>query len=168
MVPCSRRTPRARAGSPQYTGSDFAGVTLDTYAAAMPGSFAGAYGYTALRTGESRVGLDEAPHDARCREIAERRLGKTIERDGGEYVQGTTACGILELFVRGFRDAGPNPTQDTFTAAMAAIGPFDGPYGGASSFAPGKTDGPDVLRSVSFEGGCRCWMPTGPFEPVDA
>lgn len=148
---------------PQYSGSDFAGATLDTYAAAMPPSFAGAYGYTSLRTGESRVGLDEAANDARCREIAERRLNKEIARDSGEYVTGATACGILDLFVRGFLAAGPNPTQVSFTGAMAAIGAFDGPYTGASSFAPGKTDAPDVIRSVSFDGGCRCWMPTGPF-----
>ncbi len=149
---------------PQYTGSDFAGVTLDTYAAAMPSSFSGAYGYTSLRTGESRVGLAEAANDARCREIAERRLGRGIERDSGEYVSAVNSCGILELFRRATEAAGPNPTQDGLTAALAGLGTVDGPYTGTSSLGPGKHDLPDVIRSVSYDGGCRCWTPTGPFE----
>lgn len=148
---------------PRYALSDFAGGASDIYGLGMSDSFDGAVGYTSLRTGEGRVGLPEATYDAECRATAEAGVGHSIARDSGEYYSAVTACGILDQFAIGFSRAGANPTQTTFTEALTGIGEFQSPYSGLSSYFPGKTDAPDVIRRVSWSKGCQCWTPQTDF-----
>ncbi len=153
----------AQGFRPRYALSDFAGGASDIYGLGMSDSFDGSIGYTSLRTGEGRAGLPEAEYDAACRERTEGGVGHGIARDSGEYSSAVTACGILDQFVAGFVGAGANPTQATFTTALANLGEFQAPYSGLSSYFPGKTDAPDVIRRVVWSIGCRCWTPQTDF-----
>ena len=148
---------------PKYALSDFAGGATDIYGLGMSDSFDQSIGYTSLRTGEGRVGLPEAEYDARCREQAEAGVGHGIARDSGEYNTAVVACGVLDQFVRGARNAGVNPTRQSLVQALSGLGEFQAPYSGAASYFPGKTDAPDVIRRVQWSIGCRCWTPQTDF-----
>jgi ABC-type branched-subunit amino acid transport system substrate-binding protein len=150
---------------PQYLLSDFASGASDVYTVAMPSSFAGALAYTALRTGEARAGLPEAPQDKACREVYERRLHTTLDRKSLEYYYAVTACGIVNLFAQGMTAAGPNPTRDGLSQALQHLGSFQVPYGPQGSFRPGKFDAPDETRRVTWKADCKCWLPTSNFQP---
>lgn len=148
---------------PAYFLSDFASGTTDIYTVGMPDSFDGAMGYTALRTGEARAGLPEAPHDQRCRERFEQGSGQQLDRTSTEYYSMVTACGILDTFAAAATRTGVTLTRPALSQALQGLGEFPVPYSGAGSFGPGKFDAPDVSRHVVWRSQCRCWLPTDGF-----
>jgi ABC-type branched-subunit amino acid transport system substrate-binding protein len=152
--------------TPQYMTSDFASGGSDVYTIGMPASFQGAITYTALRTGEARVGMAEPVQDAACRKVFERRTGKKLDRTTTEYSLTVTACGILTEFAQGMRTAGVNPTRRLLSAGLQAIGSFAVPFSGAGSWSQGKFDAPDVVRRGTWKSDCKCWTPVGPFVPT--
>jgi hypothetical protein len=156
----------AQRYTPAYLLSDFASGATDLYAKAMPASFEGNLAYTALRTGEVAAGLDEAPHDAECREIYERRTATTLDRTNSEYYSTVTACGILEAFARAVAATGPTLTRPALSQSLQGSGAFEVPYSGIGSFGPGKFDAPDVARHVAWHADCRCWLPVDAFRPT--
>lgn len=149
--------------TPQYMTSDFASGGSDIYTIGMPASFAGAITYTALRTGEARMGMPEPPTDAQCRQIFEKRAGKKLDRTTTEYSLTITACGILDQFARAMTTAGANPTRSLLSSALQAIGSWNVPFSGAGSWSRGKFDAPDVVRRGTWKADCKCWIPVAPF-----
>ncbi|HWE66776.1 MAG TPA: ABC transporter substrate-binding protein [Acidimicrobiales bacterium] len=148
---------------PTYVLSDVNGGATDNYALYMPASFDGNIGYTSLDTGEFQAGQADGPQDAACAAIYTAETGKTLSQSNEEYATAVTACGILNLFVKGATNAGANLTRAGLSQGMQKIGSFAMPYGSTGSFGPGKFDAPASTRKVIWRYNCKCWLPDGPF-----
>jgi ABC-type branched-subunit amino acid transport system substrate-binding protein len=152
----------------KYFVSDWQSGNTDVYAQSMPDNFAGALAITATRTGEWRVGMPEAPADAACRKVYEARVGKKLPRtnlsESNFYGQVVRLCSALQVFAGAATRAGTTLTRDLLGRGVQALGSLQlGDFGGGS-FAVGKFDAADVVRTMQWEAGtCRCWKPIDGF-----
>ncbi|MCU1460273.1 MAG: hypothetical protein JWO37_348 [Acidimicrobiales bacterium] len=148
---------------PQYYAADWQAVTNDITLTAMPSTFQ-ATAITTSRVGEWRVGQPEPAPDASCRETYKKITGQDVQRSSGNsYVAMTTACGLLNLFSQAATAAGANLTRPRLSAALQRLGAVALPGFGGASFAPGKFDGADPIRTLVNQSACKCWMPTDSF-----
>ncbi|MHB8465756.1 MAG: ABC transporter substrate-binding protein [Acidimicrobiales bacterium] len=153
-----------RAYRPLYITSDFESETNDTSVQAMPSSFQ-AVGVTASRVGEWRAGIPEAPADAACRKIFTAATHTTPARGDMAYAGVAEACGLVEVLARGARGAGTTLTRANYTTALQQIGSIAYPYFGGFSYRPGKRDGTDPVRLITYRQSCTCWVPASDFVP---
>jgi hypothetical protein len=149
---------------PLYITSDFESETNDTSVQAMPTSFQ-AVGVTASRVGEWRVGLPEPAVDASCRQIYTAATGSTPQRSDNAYAAALLSCGLVDVFARAARGAGPVLTRAAYVGALQQIGSIAYPYYGGFSYRPGKRDGTDAVRPIVYRQSCTCWVPVGNFVP---
>jgi hypothetical protein len=152
------------AYQPLYVTSDFESETNDTSVQAMPSSFQ-AVGVTASRVGEWRAGMPEPSVDAACRKIFTAATGSNPARSDNAYAEMAVSCGMIDVFARGARGAGPTLTRAGYVAALQQIGGIGYPYFGGFSYRPGKRDGTDPVRLIVYRSSCTCWMPAGNFVP---
>ena len=75
-------------------------------------------------------------------------------------------CVMFDTMVTALRNAGDNPTRASFVAAMNDLGEFPLGSGAQGSFSEGKHTAPDEVRTVKFDLGCTCWVPTGEFVSI--
>jgi hypothetical protein len=153
---------------PAYAVSDFDFTFVgDGFVRGMPNSFfQRALGVTASRHGEGRVGLPEPAHDARCRTSYEQRAQRTLDRNAqanSDYTNALTVCQVVQVLRDGLVAAGTNPTRQSFVDALQRRGAFPNAGFGASSFRPGRSDAPDVVRISQAFLDCKCWKPQTPF-----
>ncbi len=148
---------------PEYFATDWQAQTQDISVSLVPTTFR-ATAITTTRVGEWRAGTPEPEVDASCRRTYVEAGGDDRQpSDGNSYQAMTTACGLLNLLTRAAAAAGPNLTRQAFTAAMQGIGPVALPNFGGASFAAGKFDAADLIRTVVYQPDCRCWLPTDGF-----
>jgi hypothetical protein len=150
------------AYQPLYFASDFGPMTNDIAVTAMPSSFQ-AVGVTTARTGEWRVGFPEPAVDAACRGIYARATGSDPQRSDNAYSAMDSACGLVDLLVRGTTGAGPELTRTAYVDSLQRIGRIDYPLYGGFSYGPGKFDGADPIRTLVYDSSCACWIPQGDF-----
>jgi ABC-type branched-subunit amino acid transport system substrate-binding protein len=150
---------------PLYALSDSDDNISDFFASNMPASFR-AVGISANRTGEQRVNLPESPTDAHCRGVVEKATHTSLARGSASYETAMGACNLVREFVRGARAVGVNLTRGGFSASMQAIGSFPQAYAAGGSFRSGKFDAADLVRPLQADMGCKCWMPSGGFQPI--
>ena len=157
--------------TPAYFVSDFGAMTNDIVLSAMPASFQ-AVGVTTMRTGEWRVDAPEPSLDAACREIYSRFADRELDRSDLDYGGALQACGMIDLFVRAAVGSGAELTRGGWVDGVQRIGAIDYPNFGGISFAAGKFDGADPIRTIAFRASCAagtggrqgpCWMPRTPF-----
>lgn len=147
---------------PLYFTSDFGPMTNDIAVTAMPSTFQ-AVGVTTARTGEWRVGLPEPAVDAACRQIYAAATGNDPQRSDNTYGGMDSACGLIDLIVRGTTSAGPELTRSKYVEGLQQIGSIEFPLYGGFSYSPGKFDGADRIRALAFDSSCPCWIPQGDF-----
>ena len=156
---------------PRHLVTEFAGMTSDFEAQAMPQSFDGAIAMTSQRFAEWRANIAEDPNDAKCRELYEKATGESVPRS----VDGSTsnsaypvilyACGFVRVFEAAAKAAGVNLTREGFEAAVQRLGPTTAAWYLPGGFGPGKTDLADSVRLLKFQFSCRCWHVAGPVGP---
>ena len=156
---------------PKWYASDFSNMSSQAIAANMPDSFEGSLASTVSRTGEESAGRTEPQVDAACRALYEKATGESLPRmKDGEYnnTYGTTLynCGMISLFERAAKAAGPNLTREAFSAALQRLGAVSLPRFGGGSFAPGKFDASDLVRTLRWHADCTCWKPADEFHPT--
>ena len=147
---------------PLYITSDFESETNDTSVQAMPSSFQ-SVGVTASRVGEWRTGIPEPAVDAACRKIFTAASGSTPARGDNAYAAMAVSCGVVDIFARGARAAGTTLTRAAYVAGLQQIGAVGYPYFGGFSYRPGKRDGTDPIRLITYKSSCTCWVPAGNF-----
>lgn len=148
---------------PRYTASDFAQGTVDFSAQNMPRSFDGAIGITSTRINEHRAGRPEPQRDRACAEMIRRRSGIGLQRGSDIYGAAIAACDLVEHYAAGLSRAAGELTTASWSTGMQALGPIDLSNSGRGSFAPGKYDAADEVRTVQWKIDCKCWMPAGEF-----
>lgn len=98
------------------------------------------------------------------KECVSRSAGAADLVPGTERYNGfASLCLMFDTMVRALRDAGNNPTRSSFVTAMENLGEFPMGSGAKGSFGPNKHTAPDEVRTVKFDLGCTCWVPTGEF-----
>jgi hypothetical protein len=152
--------------TPQYTITDWASMNNDTGNQNMPLSYDGTVLITTYRTGEEKVGVAEGAAELQCREIYERRTGRTLPAKGqNEHGITVTNCTTINAFFLGATNAGPDLTRESFSEGVQAIGEFPMTLWGGGAFGPGKFDAADLIASAQWYADCRCLKPTSGFRP---
>jgi hypothetical protein len=151
---------------PQYTTSDFEQLVEDGETMAYTQGFDGAIGVTALRTGDQRVGQPEPPFDAHCRDIYQSASGAKYARGDIQYDTTEGICSVVDITAKALTIAGRFPTRDSFIAAGETLKNFDLAYSAPGAFQPAKHDAPQFIRVAQWHYDCKCWIPSGAFEPA--
>ena len=154
----------AQAFRPLYATNDSNSMMNDIFLTGMPDSFT-AVGITSLRVGEWRVGRPEPAYDAGCREQFERASGMSAQRedDGSPYGVAMNSCNLVRGLVAGLRSVGTSLTQTALSTALQQGGSFDMAFTSPGSFAVGKFDAPDFVRTSKNDMSCKCWKPVDEF-----
>lgn len=71
-------------------------------------------------------------------------------------------CDYFALFVKAATAAGPDLTRAGWAAAIQQLGRYDGAYSPQSLFAPGKTNGGELVHAMVWHADCTCYRQTGP------
>ena len=71
-------------------------------------------------------------------------------------------CDYFAIFVKAAVKAGPNLTRPGWAQALQGLGRFDGAYSPQSVFAPGKTNGGELVHAMVWRADCTCYRQTGP------
>jgi hypothetical protein len=74
-------------------------------------------------------------------------------------------CDYLDIFVKAARAAGPTLTRPGWAQAVQQLGEFDGAFSPKSVFAPGKTNGGELVHAMVWHADCTCYRQTGPLHP---
>jgi len=151
---------------PQYTTSDFEQLVEDGVTNPYTQGFDGAIGVTALRSGDQRVGQAEPPFDAHCREIYQSASGAKYGRGDVQYDTTEGICSVIDITAKALTLAGRFPTRDSFVAAAETLKNFDLAYSAPGAYSPAKHDAPQFTRVAQWHYDCKCWVPTGAFEPA--
>lgn len=152
-----------RGFHPLYVTSDFAGSASDGYTQRFPDSFEGSLSFTASRASEHRIGAPEDAAAADCRQRYESVTGVELDRTTDQYSVVMGTCALWDAFRLGSTNAGANLTRAGFVSALDARGSFAMPRTAGASYAPGKHDAADFIRTQRWRADCRCWMPEGSF-----
>jgi ABC-type branched-subunit amino acid transport system substrate-binding protein len=145
---------------PRYTFTDWASMNSDTSNMNMPASYDGTLMITTYRTGEDKTGVGETPPEKECRAVYERGTGKKLAAKGqNEHGLTQGNCTLLKVLELGAKKAGPTLTRAAFSAGVQALGPVPMTMWGGGSFAPGKYDAADYIRTAKWYSSCRCLKP---------
>jgi len=153
---------------PQYTTSDFEQLVQDGVTNPYTQGFDGAIGITALRSGEQRINQPEPAFDARCRQIYETAANTKYQRGQIQYETTMGMCSVVDITAKALALAGRFPTRDSFIAAGERLKDFELGYSAPGSFSPTKHDAPQQVRVARWRFDCKCWIPSGPFQPAPA
>ena len=148
---------------PDYFTADWQNASTDTYAQAMPRSYDGAIGLTAVRTNEEDVDLPEPADSKQCREIFEKATGTNLERGSNSYHVSLRACTLTNLFSAAATKAGANLTRSGFSQAVPTLGEVGLADIAPGTLQPGRYDAVNHLRVVRYTGSCRCYLPKTKF-----
>lgn len=149
---------------PAYSASDLQANFGDTNTQAMPESFDGAISVTTTRNSEFRGNKPEPAEAQRCKQVYERRSGRTLAaRGSNEYSLTVNACDNFGIFTDAARAAGARLDHDTVRASVEGLGQRSLGIWSGGSYGPGKHDLNDFVRIQRWRAGCRCWMPDGDF-----
>ena len=71
-------------------------------------------------------------------------------------------CDNFAIFVKAAVKAGPSLTRSGWAQAVQQLGRYDGGYSPQSVFAPGKTNGGELVHAMVWHADCTCYRQTGP------
>jgi hypothetical protein len=74
----------------------------------------------------------------------------------------TAICDYFFIFVKTSLKVGPNLTRSAWAQAVQSLGEFNGSYSPKSVFSPGKTNGGELVHSMTWHQDCTCYRSTGP------
>ena len=148
---------------PKYFVGDWWGGYSDTYGQNMTEAFEGALAITTSRNGEWRKNYPEPAPEKRCREIYEKQTGTKLERGTLTYNSDVRQCAQLDVFVAAARSLGANLTRTRTSVAVQRLGTLALPHFGGGSFAPGKFDAADLVRTTRWQFACKCYLPVDNF-----
>ncbi|HEX7094509.1 MAG TPA: ABC transporter substrate-binding protein [Acidimicrobiales bacterium] len=166
-------TAAAKAGySPALYGSDYQHIADPTVLPFIvnyqaEAAFDGMLGVTYTRTGDDTSGASADPGDAGCAaRYAASRSPDVPEYGTQRWAQLAVICHQVDVLVRALREAGPNPTRESFREAMTSLPSMHLGFGGQGSFAPGKQDAADEFRIVRYDASTKAFVPQQGFTPV--
>jgi hypothetical protein len=156
---------QAAAGSgytPDYLATDWQSQTADLAVTNMPDSFR-AKAISSIRIGEWRTGAKPDAAEIECHDIYRAGSGTDVPQSDDNYQGMNFACGLIKVLTTGATRAGVNLTRSGLSKAIQAIGPLPLAFFGSASYRAGKFDAADGLRTLTFQNGCKCWVPTDAF-----
>jgi ABC-type branched-subunit amino acid transport system substrate-binding protein len=157
-----------RQYNPRYHLSDDGGGSTDGGTSNMPDSFDGTVGFTTLRTGEDRAGVPEDRAAAACRQRYAKATGQPFEKDNANYVTVVGACIVMTDLVKAIRAVGPDLKRAAIPRQYESLGTFEIPLAPPGSFAKGKYDAADYVRTIQWKASCKCWNIVSPYRKFAA
>ncbi|MCE9622655.1 MAG: ABC transporter substrate-binding protein [Actinomycetia bacterium] len=129
----------------------------------------GAEAMTMSRVGEVAAGFDLNPQAVACVDNYEAFSGEEVELvspESGETNQTLFTCDLMSILLEGLRNAGDNPTKESFVAALEKITDFPLAAWGNVTFTPDDHAGVDQVRTIRWSSACECWTAEGDFEDL--
>jgi ABC-type branched-subunit amino acid transport system substrate-binding protein len=152
--------------NPTYSFSSLMSGTDDFAIQAVSGQIDG-FAWDPRRRVERNGNRPEGQLDRQCTQRVAQGTGVALaaDRQADLYWNAVVACSTLRAIVDALNASGPNPTRQTFAAAVANLGQRQdletGPADVGGSWRPGKPDAPDFVQEMRHDPGCRCWRPHG-------
>ncbi|CAN5432888.1 hypothetical protein BH10ACT2_BH10ACT2_07690 [soil metagenome] len=154
--------------SPSLLFPEWANQLQDVSTQSFPqGLVDGAEAMTMSRVGEVAAGLDLNPQAVTCVDNYESFSGEDValvSPESGETGQTLFTCDLMSLLLEGLRNAGENPTRESFVAALEKITDFPLAAWGDVTFSPDDHAGVDQVRTIRWATACECWTAVGEFE----
>jgi hypothetical protein len=156
--------------TPTYLVTDLGFATAgDSFVSNMPPPFfRQALAVTTTEIGRGRAQLSESSLDAACRLFYQRRVKRTVDRDGADAVPALASCALVQVLTMGLDGAGPNPTRAAWSSALANAGPFAMPGFGRGLLAPGHLDAADDVEVAAGHADCQCWYAVDGYRPASS
>jgi hypothetical protein len=149
---------------PHYFTSDFLSTSEDFWADGQSQSLDGAFGTTALRTGQFVSGAGEPPLDASCRQRYQQITGQSIAPGTREYPFVELACGLVGDFAAAAGRAGAHLNTGSLSNGFRSLGVHPFPYHSDISYGSNKLDGGDYQRAVQWHYDCTSGGNAGCYE----
>jgi ABC-type branched-subunit amino acid transport system substrate-binding protein len=143
---------------PKYSISDYCNGTADALAQNfLPSQFGGTVGITGTYAGGNGAHAAVTPEMKRCSDIltAAGLPGVDYRPVNSEAV---AQCDYFTLIVQVLKRLGANPTRAAFAAEVGRVGDYRAGFVPLSTFAPGKYSGGELIHTIRFDGGCRCYV----------
>lgn len=154
--------------SPALLFPEWANQLQDVSTQSFPQSLVdGAEAMTMSRVGEIAAGFDLNPRAVECLDNYEAFSGDDlplVSPESGEMGQTLFTCDLMSILLEGLRNAGGNPTKESFVAALEMITDFPLAAWGNLTFSPDDHAGVDQVRTIRWATACECWTAEGEFE----
>ena len=162
-------TAQSQGYAPEYSTSDWFLNTSDATSKNFPpDQFDGAVGIASIGASLRPSGKPGYDGWQQCSQIAVDAGLAPMEPEDAASGELLALCDNFVLFLDALHRAGPNPTRASWRAAVATLGQRTSVVFGPSRFGPGKLTGSDVVHTVSWQRGCRCWRSVSDFRPAAA
>jgi ABC-type branched-subunit amino acid transport system substrate-binding protein len=163
-------TTAAKSGfTPKVFGADYQHVADPTVLPFIvnyqaESAFDGMLGITYTRTGDDTANKSPDPIDQGCVSRYEAARGPDVPKYGTQrWAQLAQICNQLDLVLRGLRQAGANPTHQSFREALAAFPRVHLGFGGQGSFKADKQDAADEFRVIRYDAATKVFVPVQDF-----
>lgn len=154
--------------SPGLLFPEWANQLQDVSTQSFPQSLVdGAEAMTMSRVGEVAAGFDLNPQAVTCIDNYEAFSGEDvalISPESGETGQTLFTCDLMSILLEGLRNAGDNPTRESFVAALETITDFPLAAWSNLTFSPDDHAGVDQVRTIRWATACECWTAEGELE----
>ena len=118
------------------------------------------------RLGEIAAGFELNPQAVTCIENFESFSGEEValeSPESGETGQSLFTCDLMSILLEGLRNAGDDPTPESFVASLEMIENFPLAAWGNLSFSADDHAGVDQVRTARWATACECWTAMGEF-----
>jgi len=154
--------------SPALLFPEWANQLQDVSTQSFPQSLVdGAEAMTMSRVGEVAAGFDLNPQAVTCVDNYEAYSGEDValvSPESGETGQTLFTCDLMALLYEGLRNAGDDPTRESFVAALEMITDFPLAAWGNVTFSADDHAGVDQVRTIRWATACECWTAIDDFE----
>ncbi|MCU1603389.1 MAG: hypothetical protein JWO22_4098 [Frankiales bacterium] len=142
----------------KYMASDYSLLASDLFTRNFnKGQFDGSLAITNFYTGITKT----SPQLQACSKVLKARNIQGLDNTFPN-ADANAMCDYFALFVRAAIAAGPNLTRPGWANALQHLGRFDGAASPRSVFAPGKTNGGELVHAMVWHADCTCYRQTGP------
>jgi len=129
----------------------------------------GVQAMTFSRVGELSAGIEPGAAAEKCLNEYVTYSGEDVDLDvpaSAATGQLLFTCDLMSILLEGLRNAGPNPTAESFVASLEMITDLELAWWGNVSYSPDDHAGVKQVRTITWSPDCGCWAAEGEFADV--
>lgn len=89
-----------------------------------------------------------------------------VSPESGKTNNTLFTCDLMSVLYEGLRNAGDEPTAESFVASLETIEEFPLALWGSLTFSPDDHAGVEEVRTVQWRTACECWTALDPFQDL--
>lgn len=155
---------------PELLWLEWANQLTDVSTQAYPQALVdGTLAMTMSRLGSIAAGEPLPAEAVACIDAFEAFSGEDVELvspESGKTNNTLFTCDLMSLLYEGLRNAGDDPTPESFVAALETIEDFPLALWGDLTFGPDDHAGVEEVRTVQWKTECECWTALDDFQDL--